>query len=124
MDKLQFINKQMSVLDIPYEFMEWTTKIRYPYTVGEYSEVSTITEDGAEESTFILTVTTRGKWIVLEEIKEKIRQHFPAVGGFRAKTDSGSIAVFYDNAFPVPTGEADLKRIQINLNIKEWKGMN
>lgn len=31
------------------------------------------------------------------------------------------VAVFYDSAFPVPTGDGELKRIQINLSIKEWK---
>ena len=52
-------------------------------------------------------------------IKEKIKKHFQDL---RASIDSGSIAVFYGGAFYVPTGEADLKKLQINLNIKTWKG--
>ena len=121
---LEFINEQMAVLQIPYEFMQWTQKVVYPYTVGEYADVPTSNEDGSEESKFILTVTTRGKWIELEEIKNKIKQHFPSVYGLRGKTDSGSIAVFFSDAYPVPTGEADLKRLQINLTIYEWKGVS
>ena len=109
---------------MPYEFMRWTQPLEYPYIVGEYSDVPTSNEDGSEESSFILTVTTRGKWIELEQIKEKIKRHFPPVFGLRGKTDSGSIAVFFSDAFPVPTGEADLKRLQINLSIKEWKGVS
>ena len=124
MDKLSFIKEQMNILAIPYEFMQWSSEIKYPYWVGEYSETPTLTEDGYEESTFILTGTTRGTWSDLEEDKKKIKKHFPSVGGLRSTTDSGSIAVFFSGSLPVPTGEADLKRIQINLTIKEWKGLN
>lgn len=121
---LKFIKEQMSLLDIPYEFMEWTSPIQYPYVVGEYTETPTLDEDGKEESTMILTATTRGAWLELEEIKNKIKKHFPSVGGLRAETDSGVIVVYYSDAFPVPTGEAELKRIQINLDVREWKGLN
>ena len=124
MDKLKFVKEQMDILAIPYEFMQWSSEIKYPYWVGEYSETPTLTEDGYEESTFILTGTTRGTWSELEEDKEKIKKHFPSNGGLRSSTDSGSIAVFFSGSLPVPTGEADLKRIQINLTIKEWKGLN
>lgn len=124
MDKLKFMKEQMNILAIPYEFMQWSSEIRYPYWVGECSETPTNTEDGYEESTFILTGTTRGTWFELEQIKDKIKKHFPSVGGLCSTTDSGSIAVFFSGSFPVPTGEADLKRIQINLTIKEWKGLN
>lgn len=121
---LKFITEQMASLQLPYEFMEWTQAVKYPYIVGEYSDVPTYNEDGSEESSFILTVTTRGKWFELEQIKETIKKHFPSVFGLRGNTDSGSIAVYFSDAFPVPTGEADLKRLQINLTIKQWKGVS
>lgn len=123
MDKLNFIKKQMEALTIPYAYMEWTAKLQYPYWVGECSETPSETEDGGEESVFILTGTTRGSWYDLELQKDRIKKHFPAVSGLREKTDSGSIAVFFASAMPIPTGEADLKRIEINLVIKEWKGL-
>lgn len=122
MDKLKFINEQMGVIGIPYEFGEWTSAVTYPYYVGEITEEPTSTEDGAEESTLILDGFHRGRFIDLENDKAKIKKHFHPIHGLRASTDSGSIAVFFDGAFYVPTGEADLKRIQINLKIKEWKG--
>lgn len=123
MDKLGFINKQMDLLSIPYEFGEtWTSKVKHPYFTGEITEDPSITEDGAEQSTLILNGFHRGKYIVLETAKEKIKKHFHPIYGLRGETDSGAIAVFFDGAFPVPTGEAELKRIQINLKIKEWKG--
>ena len=122
MDKLKFINEQLAVIAVNYEFGEWTSPVAYPYWVGEITEEPTITEDGSEQSTMILNGFHRGKFLALETEKEKIKKHFHPIHGLRAETDSGSIAVFFDGAFYVPTGEADLKRMQINLKIKEWKG--
>lgn len=122
MDVLVFIKEQMAALGVPYEFLEWTSEVTYPYFIGEITEPDPDTEDGKEETEFILTGTHRGRPIVLEEIKEKIKKHFHPVHGLRARTENGAIAVFYGGAFYVPTGEADLKRIQINLTIKTWKG--
>lgn len=123
MDKLKFINEQMTAIAVPYEFMQWTSAVTYPYFVGEITEDPTTTEDGRESSTMLLTGFSRGNYIDMETIKEKIKSHFSPVYGARGQTDSGAtIAVFYDGAFYVPTGEADLKKIQINLKIYVWKG--
>ena len=123
MDRLRFIKDQLESIGVPYEFGEWTTEIKYPYFVGEISEEEPTTEDGAEFSTFMLNGFHRGKYIDLEEIREKIKKHFSTIHGLRGSTESGAIAVFYGSAFYIPTNEADLKRIQINLTIKEWKGV-
>ena len=122
MDKLKFINEQMDILAVPYEFGEWTSDVKYPYSVGEITEEPVFTEDGLEESTMILTIFHRGRYIDMETIKDKIKKHFNPISGLCAKTDSGSVAVFFDGSFYIPTGEADLKKMQINLKIKEWKG--
>lgn len=124
MDKLKFIKEQMDSLGINYEFGEWTSDIKYPYFVGEIpSPEEYTTEDGREETTLFLNGFTRGKFLELEEANAKIKKHFNPITGLCTKTGSGSIAVFYDGHFFVPTGEADLKKIQINLTIKEWKGV-
>lgn len=122
MDKLKFFSEQMDTLQINYQFGEWKSDVVYPYTVGEISEEVTDTEDGAERSTMLLTLFHRGEYKDMETIKNKIKRHFPHFCGLRAKTESGAIAVFYENCFYVPSGEADLKKMQINLSIKEWKG--
>lgn len=122
MDKLKLIKDQLGKISVPYELGEWTSDVVYPYFVGEYTEIPGVNEDGAEETDFILTGFHRGKQIDLEKAKAKIKKRFPAIEGLRADTDSGSIAVFFDGAFPVPTGEAGLKKIEIHLKIKEWKG--
>jgi hypothetical protein len=57
----------------------------------------------------------------LEEAKNKIKKHFPSIGGRLAITDESRVAIFYANTLGnLPTGDAELKRIQINLKIKEW----
>lgn len=124
MDKLKFINEQMTAISVPYEFGQWSSAVKYPYTVGEITEEPTMTEDGFEESTLLLTVFHRGNLIDLETVKERIKSHFCPIYGLRGQTDSGSsIAVFFDGSFYIPTGEADLKKLQINIKIKEWKGV-
>lgn len=122
MDKLKFINEQMEAIGIPYEFGQWSSDIVYPYYVGEITEEPTTTEDGFEESTMILTGFHRGSLLDLEKDKAKIKAHFSTIHGLRRQTDSGTIAVFFDGSFYIPSGEAGLNKIQINLKIKEWKG--
>ena len=122
MEALGFIKEQMNILAVPYEFAEWTSVVKYPYFVGEIVEEPTNTEDRREESTLILTGFTRGKYIELEEIKEKIKKHFDPIYGLRSDIDIGAIAVFFNGSMNISTGEADLKKIQINLQIIEWKG--
>ena len=121
MSVLGIIKNEMNSMNVPYEFMEWTSTVTYPYWVGEYSEVPTVTEDGYKETSLILTGTTKGSWLELEQTRVKIEKRFRY--GVNYSTDEGAVAIFYSNSFPVPTGEADLKRIQINLQVKEWKGM-
>jgi hypothetical protein len=118
---LGFISNELNSIGVPYEFMRWTGAVSYPYVVGEYSEITATNEDGFKESTMILTGFTRGSWLELEQIKEKIQQHFPTAGGLRGNTEYGSVAIFYNGSYPIDTGEAELKKIQINLDVKEWR---
>lgn len=122
MDKLKFVNDELDRIGIPYEFGEWTQAVRYPYYVGEISEEEPTTEDGKRESTLILNGFHRGKYFELERDKAKIKTHFDPICGCCGSTEGGSIAVFFASSSYIPTGEADLKRIQINLKIIEWKG--
>jgi len=118
---LGIIKNELDSIGVPYEFMMWTSAVQYPYFVGEYSETPTNSEDGYKESTILLTGTTKGSWSELEQLRAKIENHFPAVYGLRKATDTGAVVLFYGNSFPVYTGEADLKRIQINIEVKEWR---
>lgn len=118
---LGFIADRLDIAGIPYCFEEWTKEIQYPYFVGEYTELEAGKEDGEKESTFILTGTSRGSWIELEKIKAEIRKIFPDEGITAILEDKTGIAVFYSSAMLIPTGADELKRIQINLKVKEWR---
>lgn len=124
MEKLKFINEQMDIIAVPYEFGEWSSeKIPDLYFVGEITEDPADTEDGRESSTMLLTGFNRGKMIDLLTVMEKIKSHFNPVHGLRVQTGNGSsIVAFFDGYFIIPSGEADLKKIQINIKIYEWKG--
>ena len=120
---LEFINNALDDAGIPYEFMEYTSSIDSisAYWVGEYNEVESFNEDGQQETQFILTGTGK-EWDELEAQKNKIKKLFPGIQGRRAILGDGSgIAVFYGNAFPIATVDGFLKRIQINLTVKEWR---
>ena len=117
---LKYVSDLMESLEIPYEFMQWNKELPNFYFVGEYIESPSLTkeEDGFQETTFILRGFTRQEWLLLEQAKAKIEAN-------AAKTaildDGTGIAVFYESANPVPTGDAELKSIKINLKIQEWK---
>lgn len=126
-EALKIISDAMEALEVNYEFMEWTSKPVYPYFVGEYQEIPPINEDGMQETTFLLTGFARdvegskNAYIALEDAKEKIASYFNKVGGKTVIAGSGSaVAIFYANSLVIPTGDAELKKIQINLDVKEW----
>lgn len=120
---LKTIADAMSALGLEYAFGVYAgDPVVYPYFVGEYTETEPMTEDGLQNTTFLLTGFHRGTWLELEQAKERIENYFNRVSGKTVITDSGSgVAIFYANTLIVPTGDAELKRIQINLQVKEWK---
>ena len=123
MNVLDAVDKGMKEAGLNYEFGEWKSDLVYPYWVGEYQELDPLNEDGMHETSFILTGFTRNSRLELEREKEKIQKKFPQCGGYKAIADDGSaVAIFYAGCLAnVPTGDAELKKIEINLTIKEWK---
>ena len=124
MSVLRVIAEEMDALGINYDLEEWKGTPIYPYFTGEYQELESLDEEGEQETQFILNGFARGEsaHADLNAAKNKIKKHFPAIGGRMATTESGSrVAIFYANTLGnLPTGDAELKRIQINLKIKEW----
>ena len=118
---LKIISDAMESLGLNYGFMEWTGKPKYPYFIGEYQEITPTNESGMQESTFLLTGFSRESWLALEDAKEAIRDYFNKVSGKTVIAEDGTaVAIFYANSFVLPTGDAELKKIQINLDVKEW----
>lgn len=116
---LKFISDTLDSLNINYQFGEWSTNpVPDPYFVGEYTESESLTreEDGLQEATFMLTGTGTS-WLTLEQAKASIENNISRTA---ILPNGNGIAVFYAGSLIVPTGDAELKRIQINLTIKEW----
>lgn len=119
---LKMINLRLTEAGINYEFMEWTSEIVYPYFVGEYNEIAPSNESGERDITFILNGFTRSSFSQLLSCAKTIENLFPAIEGKLEMLESGSaVAVFYEDSTQIQTGIPDLKRIQINLSIKEWR---
>lgn len=119
---LKIIKKAMDTLGLEYGLMRYSKRpVVYPYWVGEYQENPPVSESGHSTSTFMLTGYHRGEWADLETQKERIENYFNKVSGKTVMAEDGSaVAIFYANSLIVPTGDAELKRIQINFDIHEW----
>lgn len=122
---LEIVSYAMKSLGIAYGFGSYAGnaagKIVYPYFVGEYTESPPMNEDGQQTATIMLTGFHRGTWEELETAKEAIENYFDKISGLTVIADNGNgVCISYANALIVPTGDAELKRIQINLNVQEW----
>ena len=119
MKVLEYINKQLKSIGINYAFMRWKGEISYPYFVGEYNEPEPTEEDQYVETTFILTGFTRGTWKELLQEKTRIENLFSS---HTTTLDDGSgVVISYAGSFPIPIEEEELKKIQINIKIQEWR---
>lgn len=119
---LKFISDQLTAAGINYEFGEWNSDIIYPYFVGEYQETPPSSEDGLQETTFILNGFSRTTWEELEAAKTTIENLFTYKTSILS--NGSGVDVSYSGSLVIPTGDAELKRIQINLTIKEWRVIN
>lgn len=116
---LKYISDELEALNIDYEFGGWSSNpVPDPYFVGEYTEPESLTkeENGFQEITFLLTGTGTN-WLSLEQAKSTIESNISKTA---ILPNGNGIAVFYAGSMIIPTGDAELKRIQINLTIKEW----
>ena len=116
---LKFVSDTLDSLGISYQFGEWSTNpVPNPYFVGEYTEPESMARegDGYQETSFILTGTGTN-WLTLEQAKATIENNISKTA---ILSNGNGVAIFYGGSLIIPTGDAELKRIQINLTIKEW----
>ena len=116
---LAYINNKLTEAGVNYEFGEWRGKLVYPYWVGEYSETPSMNEDGAVEATLKLNGFTRGGWLGFENEKRKIEAVF--YHNTSILDDGSGVDISYSGSLIVPTGDAELKRMEITLSIKQWR---
>lgn len=118
---LSVINTEMEKLSLNYEFGRMSkSPPDYPYWVGDYTESEPLTEDGMETATILLTGFSRGKYSELERQKNIIKGYFKHE---KVITLDGVAVVFYfSGSFNIPIEDNDLKKCQINISVKMWKG--
>lgn len=120
-EPLKLISDGMAAIGLNYAFLRWKDDPKYPYFTGEYQESPAESEDGKQECDFILTGWHRGESDVLEAAKEKIENYFYRDGRTAIASNGNAVAVLYSNGFAIPSGDAELNKIEIHLNVKEWK---
>ena len=116
----KIIADAMESLGLNYAYLEWLDDPVDMYFTGEYQEGEAVDESGQVPISFILTGFSRVGIEALEEAKETIKKHFDKVSGMVIADKESAVAIFYAGSFPVRTMDAELKKIQVNLNIKEW----
>lgn len=117
---MNYVSSLIKSTGLPCQYMRWNGTLPEAYWTWEYTETPSMTlkENGYQETTVILRGFTSGDWLALEEGKEKIEK----ACGVTAILDNGTgVAVSYDSAMVVPTGDAQLKSIKVNMIIQEWK---
>ena len=119
-EALAIINKAMADMGIEYSLATYKGD-KYPYFTGEYQEVPQEQEDGLQDTTFILNGFSRTTLGELESAKAKIKKKFHPIDGYIVTTPTGDVvAIFYEQSLVISTGDAEFKRLQINLSVKEW----
>lgn len=118
-ESLKFIADALTAAGINYEFWQWSSPVKYPYFVGEYSETEPMNEDGMQESEFILNGFSRESWLDLETAKAKIEKLFS--NNMSILPNGNGLVIFYAGSFVVPTDDEELIKIEIHLRLKEWK---
>lgn len=119
---LKTVKTAMKEMGLEYAFRRFRKKTAYPYFVGDYLETDPLYEDGLQECTFTMTGVARGAGSedALETAKDAIRNYFTQEGRAFPLADGSVVVIAYGNALPIPTEDAELDRIQINLTVKEW----
>lgn len=118
---IKYVSDLMERARVPYAFMEWKDTLPDDlFSVGEIHEISTPTmeESGKQDVQVFLRLYTKKNWLSLEYAKERI---IKSIIPTAILSDGTGIAVSYDSATIVPTGDAELKSMKINLTIQSWK---
>ena len=110
---LTLMKNIMDEMNLPYTFDKWDADLVLPHWIGEISEVKNTNEDGKNEYSFLLTGFDNNYTCL-----------FNVANDFKKRFATGSIidgvAIMYDNTLTVPTGDDNLKQVQINFTIKDW----
>ena len=115
---LATIGEELEKLEVTYEYGEFKGLPTFPYARGEYSENQYTFETNGTSGEFILTCFNHGSELDLIELKDKIKKHFR---DYRRVTEKGGISIKYRNSLFVQTGDEQLRRREIYLEIQYWE---
>lgn len=113
-DVLKLISDEMERLNIPYTFNGWDSEQEIPKFIGDITEVKNPYEDGKNEYSFNLTgfgQTYDQLYSYADALKKEYKN---------SKLVDGMV-ITYENTDNIPNNSEDLKQIQINFNIKNWR---
>lgn len=89
----------------------------YPYLTYEYFENDVTHEDGGTGGELLCEMWTRGELADLIRIKEQLKKHFKQLN---IKVGNNVYHFDYASATPEETGDAELKKLQVNITTKYW----
>lgn len=117
---LNKINEILTETGVDYAFMRYHGDFgSHPYWVGEYSESEEMFEGGRTDHDFILTGTTEGSWndLLMEAygIKDKLLNYKTVLA------NGHGLSITYERLITIPQDNEFIKRVQINLTIREWR---
>ena len=115
---LGIIGTELRAMGINAEFESWTSKIPNYYWVYTYVESDNNFETGCKSGILILEGFTRKDISTLEMQKEKIIEKFM---DFRKTVDNTTVYLGSANGQEIDTYDPELKKIQINIDFKEWR---
>ena len=89
----------------------------YPYLTYEYFENDVTHEDGSTGGELLCEMWTRGTFEELIGIKEQLKKHFKQLF---IKVGNNVYYFDYAGSTPEETGDAELKKRQVNITTKYW----
>ena len=118
MISLGILGTELRTIGIHAEFENWMGKIPDSYWVYTYIENENSYETNCKSGLLILDGFSRNDISLLEKEKEKIIDKFM---DFRKTVGGTTVYLGSAEGQVVQTQNEELKRIQININFKEWR---
>lgn len=115
---LTAFKEALDSLGIEASFRTYAGK-KYPYMTYEYTETNTTHEDGSTDGDLLCEIWTRGTFAELIGIKEKLKDYFKQKN---IKVGNNVYHFDYASSTPEDTGDSELKKLQVSITTKYWRG--
>ena len=118
LELLTAFKSELDSLSIESAFRLYAGDI-YPYMTYEYYETNVTHEDGGTTGELLCEIWTRNTFAELIDIKDRLKEHFK-----QKNIMVGNNVYHFDyvSSTPEDTGDAELKKVQVNIITKYWKG--